>query len=94
MPPTESVNERLARIDQTTTYIAEHIERLDHTIFGNGSPGLRVDVDRLKQRAEGLSWWKQTVVAAIVAGVVSLVVGGITIKHADHQDKPASVSRP
>jgi hypothetical protein len=50
--------------------IEEMVEKIFEAVYGNGKPGLRLDVDRLKTFVRGLKW---SIGVVIVAGVGAIV---------------------
>lgn len=55
----------------------ETVERVEKALWGNGSPGLFVRMDRVEQAQAGSKWLRRTLIAAIIgvflAGVYSLI---------------------
>jgi hypothetical protein len=69
--------ERIARIEERTSSMDEKLDRLVYALEGNGQPGLRLDVDRLKKaeadRAEKDRKRSNVAWAGLAAGVTALV---------------------
>lgn len=75
----QQVRDRLAEhVEETRTYqrgAAATIERIDHTLRGNGTPGLTTRMDRVEQRAAlvaKVAWW--------ALGIGGTIAGGIVVK--------------
>ena len=67
-------DEQHARVDGKLDYIIEKVDRVDDAIFGNGQPGLKVQVAKHGQTL--------TVFKRIVWGVLSIVAtiaGGLAL---------------
>lgn len=73
MPPRKDDDSTiLARLDERTESMCERIEKMDHTLHGNGKEGLVVRVDRLEQgeaRRTKLFW---ILVTAVVVSMTTL----------------------
>jgi hypothetical protein len=51
------------------------VDDLKAAVFGNGRPGLKEEVQNMKQRLTGLLWLNSIVVIAIITAVVKLFMG-------------------
>lgn len=65
--------EQLAAISVQLENMQKQIEELHHTICGNGQPGLKIDVDRLKQRQKLRDWVLTGVLVPLALSVAGLL---------------------
>ena len=69
----DSINEIKTQRKEDIVEINSSIKDLTKAIIGNGSPGLKTDVDRLKQKEEGRQWWTRGFMGAIIALVAKAI---------------------
>ena len=69
--------ERLVKIDMTLNHLSNQFHDFSVTLFGNGKPGVKTDVDRLKVAheqerniRERQNNWRDKVTATIAGGVL------------------------
>ncbi len=62
--------EQLAAIAVHIETMQKQVEELHHTICGNGQPGLKIEVDRLKQRQKIRDWVMGTVLVPLALTVI------------------------
>lgn len=55
--------------------IKEDVAKVDHTLNGNGKPGLRIEVDRLKQDAARRQWLNRAIIGVVLTIIVWLITG-------------------
>lgn len=73
----ESEDGNKARIiDEMAKMLANH----DHTLYGNAKPGLRSEVDRLKEIESKRDWHIKALTGAVIAGFVNVIVRYFTEK--------------
>ena len=60
------------RADQARQHreLVTAIQRLDEAVRGNGRPGLRIEVDRLKQAEQRRQWLMRAILLAIIGLLV------------------------
>ena len=68
----------MMEIHTAVTVIAEKVENHDTDLYGNGKPGIKMDVDRLKQNHKRASILFLMVIPAVLALVGRLVFVLIT----------------
>jgi hypothetical protein len=64
-----TIDERMVRLETEMGTQTTMLERIDHTINGNGKPGMIIDVDRLKRLAvfqAKIGYW----IGATVGGIL------------------------
>ena len=59
--------------------LTDKLNKLDYTLYGNGKPGLIVQVDRNTQHIERSKWMMRAIVVAVVGLVVAAVAEGVKI---------------
>lgn len=63
-----------AAIDNKLDYIIDKVDRVDEAIYGNGKPGLKVEVAGHSQTLaimKKVFWW--------IAGVSGTIIGGLAL---------------
>lgn len=50
--------------------LEETVDRLVHSIEGNGQPGIKIRIDRLEQNAETRRWFTRTALGAAIGSIV------------------------
>jgi hypothetical protein len=73
MPHDQTQGDLLSRIDERTETMAEAVDRIEHVLDGNGSPGLIRDVYLLKENASQRSWMARL----ILGGVILLALNAV-----------------
>jgi hypothetical protein len=53
--------------------VRDEIEKFNHTINGNGTPGMKVEIDRLKQAEARRRWLNRAVIGTVLSIIVWLV---------------------
>ena len=75
------VNARLASINTKLDVIDSLETRIRHTLYGNGKPGLVMQVDRLDQQASRNRWFMRAVIVALIAVIVAAFVEHWRVYH-------------
>lgn len=68
----------LATLSEQIKALDEKIERMDHTIRGNGNPGLATRIDRLEQTEERRVWAGRTMIASLFGLVAERIHAWLT----------------
>ena len=55
-------------------YIIEIVDKLDHTVNGNGKEGLVTRVDRIEQVEISRKWLMRVLIVAIVTGIIGFII--------------------
>lgn len=69
----------MMEIHTAVTVIAEKVENHDADLYGNGKPGIKLDVDRLKQnhkRTTKISWLVISAVLTLIGRLVFVLITG------------------
>ena len=67
---------RLSILEHDMSQIKESLSRIECAIVGNGSPGIKVELDRLK-RQQSLLWWAVSSVGSGVMVTVGYMLRGL-----------------
>lgn len=70
----------LGAIGTNLTNINAKLDKLNSALFGNGTPGLIMQVDRLQQTHARNVWWLRTLAVVVLGLVGKLVYGWVTGK--------------
>lgn len=62
--------EQLAVLMEQMNQVKNQVEDLHHTVCGNGQPGLKMEVDRLKQRQSWRDWVMTIVLVPLAIAVI------------------------
>lgn len=68
----------LATLSEQIKSLDEKVERIDHTIRGNGNPGLATRIDRLEQTEERRTWAGRTMIGALFALIAERIHAWLT----------------
>jgi len=72
--------QRDEKIIETHTAVMSMVEKLDEvrtTVYGNGRPGVKTDVDRLKLYCKVQCWFLAAVTAASISLIAKLIYNHI-----------------
>ena len=61
-------------IDERYAMIEEKLEKISHVIDGNGSPGLKIRVDRLEISENRRSWLLRSAVVSSITAMMAVLV--------------------
>lgn len=75
----QGMESSMANVNLQLGRIISDIEDLREVLHGNGNPGLKTDVDRLKEAEKARRWHLRTVWVAIVGVIVSTILSNIHI---------------
>ena len=53
--------------------VKDEVEKVSHTLNGNGTPGLKLEVDRLKQSEARRRWLNRAIMGAVLSIIVWLI---------------------
>jgi hypothetical protein len=53
----------------------EDIDKLKFTVNGNGTPGLKTDVQILKNKVNGVYWLGGVVIVATISNIIAIIFG-------------------
>jgi len=67
---------RLSILEHDMSQIKESLSRIECAIVGNGAPGIKIELDRLK-RQQSLLWWAVSSVGSGVMGIVGYMLRGL-----------------
>ena len=67
---------RLSILEHDMSQIKESLYRIECAIVGNGAPGIKIELDRLK-RQQSLLWWAVSSVGSGVMGIVGYMLRGL-----------------
>ena len=86
MSDQQSSSDRLVRVEASVGNLNEKVDALNekadrflYAIEGNGTPGLKVRVDRLEQREESRAKWMGVAVAASISGILVALWTGFKV---------------
>lgn len=66
---------RIALMERDCMEIKDDLKAILEAVVGNGKPGLKMEVDRLKQQQSRL-WWVLSGVGSSVLGVIGYIIRG------------------
>lgn len=72
------VQSELGNIGRILQDLNKQQEKTNHRIFGNGSEGLILKVDRLEQDSKRSSIWRNAAIGAVVATLIGLIFQAIS----------------
>lgn len=75
----QSSSDRLVRVETSVDSLNEKVDRILHALEGNGTPGLKLRVDRIEQREESRAKWLGMAVTASVGGVLFALWTGFKV---------------
>ena len=73
----EQRDEKLTEIHTAVTVFAKEMKELRATIYGNGNPGLKLDVDQLKVFKVVLCWFFAAIIIASITVAGRLIYNAI-----------------
>jgi len=71
------MREQFSKLNSQVEVLQLSVEKIDHHIEGNGKPGIRIELDRLKQRhvnSQRINNFVLTAISSIVVGLCIIVV--------------------
>lgn len=71
------LSEDNATIKSEIRHLTTNVDKVVHSIVGNGQPGLSLRMDRLEQRQkvrEKVVWWFTTTIGSIVLGGLGTII--------------------
>lgn len=72
----KELDTRVALLEHDLCEIKDNVKQIRQAIIGNGSPGMRIEIDRLK-RQQTLIWWAISSVGSGLMGLVGYIIRGI-----------------
>lgn len=79
MSDQQSSSDRLVRVETSVDSLNEKVDRVLYALEGNGTPGLKMRVDRLEQREESRAKWIGMAVTASIGGVLLALWTGFKV---------------
>jgi hypothetical protein len=79
MSDQSSSSDRLVRVETSVDSLNEKVDRVLYALEGNGTPGLKVRVDRLEQNEESRKWWMGMAITATIGGLLLTLWNGIKV---------------
>ena len=68
----------LIEIHTSVTVLAEKVKDHDQDLYGNGKPGIKMDVDRLKSFKKFSCWFYSAIMLATIGVIARLVAVKLT----------------
>lgn len=81
MPAERTLSERVIHVERRVEEINDDLRDIKHTVYGNGAPGMRIQLDRLVQNGLGhsrLVVLASSIIAVLIAGLFQVVAAWIS----------------